>query len=199
MKRGESMIIYPTVKTADVFGAPLNAKIKDKAMKAVSESVISSEQGNALCEWGLKLFYLNGMKCLQAMNYASKFTVVLCNVRKADLKDVGNLIADSMLKVYEQDSETYEALVKIVRSHPIVAWDKMTNKTVLSSMNIIEEGFLTNPDFYDKFIDKNGNLDCLSMNTWLNFEYITSGAFVGSKKYIFPGELMKELVLKTQA
>ncbi len=41
--------------------------------------------GDQLLEWGLKLFYFDGMKCVQAVNFASKLTLFLFDIKNEEI------------------------------------------------------------------------------------------------------------------
>lgn len=56
-------------------------------------------------EWGGKLFYFDRRKCLQVVNFASKLTLVLVDIKVDDLPSVGNLIANYLFDVYSESKE----------------------------------------------------------------------------------------------
>lgn len=70
------MIIYLTNKTQKVYGAP-NIDELPPDIRMISEAVIERESGDRLLEWGGKLFYFDGRKCIQLVNFASKLTLFL--------------------------------------------------------------------------------------------------------------------------
>jgi len=186
------MILYPTKKTAEVFGAPMADSATDPVLTPVINAVLNAEKGNGLQEWGLKLFYLQGKKCLQAIHFASHFTVVLFDVRKADLPETANRIAMTVFDAFDGEPETQEALAGLFRKGPISVWDRLQNKSVLSSLNRNESMLLTNWGFYESFAAK-GKLNPKEVHKFINFEYPVSLHFRGSSRYGYTGEVLREL------
>lgn len=46
---------------------------------------MEEQSGDELLEWGLKLFYFDGRKCLQAINFASKLAVFLFDIENEEI------------------------------------------------------------------------------------------------------------------
>ena len=79
------MIIYATKQTIERYGIKMPEDFQDPFTKQIALSVYDREKDDRLLEWGAKLFYFDRRKCIQFCNFASKFTVVLVDVKKADL------------------------------------------------------------------------------------------------------------------
>lgn len=54
-------------------------------------------------EWGAKLFYLDRRKCIQICHFASKLTVLLVDIKKADLEIVRELVARYLMHIYSDN------------------------------------------------------------------------------------------------
>jgi hypothetical protein len=72
--------------------------------------VIEKESGDKLLEWGAKLFYFDRRKCIQVVNFASKFTLFLIDIKVIDLENVGDMMAHYLLELYKSDREMTKAL-----------------------------------------------------------------------------------------
>lgn len=69
-------------------------------MRPIALDIYNKEKGNKLVEWGAKLFYFDCRKCLQICNFASKLTIILGDVKKADLESIGQMRAMYFLNLY---------------------------------------------------------------------------------------------------
>lgn len=77
------MIIYATKKTLERYNLKLPSQL-NPSLRMLTESAIRAESGDGLLEWGAKLFYFDRRKCIQITNFASKFTLFLCDIKVAD-------------------------------------------------------------------------------------------------------------------
>ncbi len=81
------MIIYATKLTFERYKLKPPAELKPP-LNMVARTVIENESGDKLLEWGAKLFYFDKRKCIQVVNFASKFTLFLIDVKIADLENM---------------------------------------------------------------------------------------------------------------
>jgi len=98
------MILYATKQTIERY----KLKMPDGLLPETStlaHAIIKRDTGSMLCEWGIKLFYFDGRKCLQAVNFASKFTLFLFDLKMADLESIGTQMAQYMFELYADDAE----------------------------------------------------------------------------------------------
>ena len=87
------MIVYATKQTVDRYGFKMPEEFQNPIMRPIVLDVYKREKGNPLLEWGAKLFYFDRCKCIQVCNFASKFTIVLVDVKKAEVELIGDSIA----------------------------------------------------------------------------------------------------------
>lgn len=99
------MIIYLTKETRERLNIPLTSEMKTD-MKLLAVKVIEKESGDKLLEWGAKLFYFDRRKCLQVVNFASKFTLILIDVKIKDIADIPNFMAMYLFEIYKNDALT---------------------------------------------------------------------------------------------
>lgn len=78
------MILYATKKTKERLHIPFYDDLKED-VKDIARAVFAKEE-EQIFKWGLKIFYFDRRKCLQILNFASKFCVFLVDVKVKDLK-----------------------------------------------------------------------------------------------------------------
>lgn len=71
------MILYATKETVKKYGIPMLEKFEDKKIRETLIAVRENEEGKEIFEWGMKVFYFDRRKCLQLVNFSSKFTIFL--------------------------------------------------------------------------------------------------------------------------
>lgn len=108
------MIIYLTKETRERLNIPLTSEMKTD-MKLLAEKVIEKERGDNLLEWGAKLFYFDRRKCLQIVNFASKLTLILIDIKVKDIGDIANIMAMYMFEIYKQDPLTTKLLERFLK------------------------------------------------------------------------------------
>ena len=96
------MIIYATKQTVDRYGMTMPENFMDIITKSVVQNTYDLEKDNSILEWGAKIFYFDGRKCIQVCNFVSKLTFVLIDIKKSELEIVGDLIARYLLGLYAQ-------------------------------------------------------------------------------------------------
>ena len=74
------MILYVTKKTKERLNIPMINDLSENNRKFAT-IVYNNEKNNRLLEWGIKIFYMDRRKCLQAINFASKLTIYLFGIR----------------------------------------------------------------------------------------------------------------------
>jgi len=70
------MILYATKQTIKELNIPMPDELST-FNQLLSTKVIEQQKNNKLLEWGIKIFYFDGRKSIQAMNFASKLTVFI--------------------------------------------------------------------------------------------------------------------------
>ena len=71
------MILYATKETVKKYGIPMPEEFEDKKIREMLTGVKEKEEGTGIFEWGVKVFYFDRRKCLQLVNFSSKFTIFL--------------------------------------------------------------------------------------------------------------------------
>ena len=134
------MIIYATKQTFERYKLKLPNELTPP-IKQVAEAVIEDESGNKFLEWGAKLFYFDKRKCIQVVNFASKLTLFLVDVKVADLENVGNMMAHYLEQLYRADKQMVRALNKMFEESPIICFAKLTDKSAIATLNTTQSRF----------------------------------------------------------
>lgn len=186
------MIIYGTKQTIERFKFPITDKLPDD-LRQMAKLITLKEQGTRLFEWGAKIFYFDGRKCLQVVNFASKFTLFLFDLKVSNVKNVGNLAANYMFEIYKEDKEMQTYLEKYFAEAPIVCFEKLTDRSAIATLNHTQLEFADDGYAFFRYIE-NGVLQTLKINRIINFDWFFTMKINGKTEYITSGVRFKELL-----
>lgn len=196
------MILYCTKQTMERYGLKLPEEMQNPDIAKISRETINAEQGDRLLEWGVKLFYFDGKKCLLLMNFASKLMLVLPDMKKDDCQYIGNILANYLLRLYQNDPRMTELLERLFEEHPVTAFSKLTDKSAIASLNHRLSFDLADGEVLREFIRyEPGNslptLHSMDCNDSFNRETPTTVNIDGKKYYAYPVERF-EYLLRTR-
>ena len=187
------MILYATKQTVERYKLKMPEELTPP-MDAIAKEVMRREQGDPLLEWGGKLFYFDRRKCIQFVNFASKFTLFLVDIKVSDLVFVGNVIAEYLLDIYGDDRQMRICLEKLFKEAAFCCFAKLTDKSAIATLNHTQRDFaLDGYRFYD-YIEK-GVLQTRKINRNVNFDWVFTRKEDGKTIYFSAGEHYKELLL----
>ena len=188
------MIIYATKQTRERYNLP---EIKDMPndLKTFNQAIIEKESGNELLEWGAKLFYFDSKKCLQLVNFASKFTLFLFDIKVKDVGDIANLMFEYIFDIYSDDEKMIECLNKMIKEHPFCTFSKLTNKSMISTLNTTETGFADYGNRFYSYIE-NGILKTKQINYDVNKDWIFTMKVNNKTEWFMSGEKFRNLVVE---
>lgn len=186
------MILYVTKKTKDRLNIPMISELSEDDKKYIT-AVYNNEKDNKLFEWGLKIFYMDRRKCIQAINFASKLTIYLFDIHNDSIEYIGDMIANYICLIYDMDEKMDELIGKYLRESPVSVFSNLTNKTVISSLNYNEMCYVNTYRFYDYI--ENNILKTTEINKDVNFDNILTANINGKKEYIVPAKYFKELLM----
>ncbi len=187
------MIIYPTKLTFERYKIKLPNELKPP-MKQIVEAVLEDEKGTLVHEWGAKLFYFDRRKCIQIVNFASKLTLFLVDIKAADLQNLGDIIAHYLFKLYEGDEQMKKALERMFEESPVLCFEKLTDKSAIATLNHTQLGFAFDGyRFYDYIRD--GILHTVEINRDVNFNWIFRIKTGGETEYVYAGEKFRSIIL----
>ena len=188
------MIIYVTKQTFQRYKLKLPNELTPP-LNQIVEAVIQKESGDKILEWGAKLFYFDKRKCIQIVNFASKLTLFLVDIKLADLGNVGDMIARYLLELYKTDKQMTGALKRMFETNPITCFEKLTDKSVIATLNTTQSRFADDGYRFYEFI-RDGILHTLEINHAVNFNWLFTMKINGKTEYIYAGEKFKEIVLE---
>ena len=188
------MIIYATKQTFERYKLKLPKELTPP-INEIAETVIENERGNKILEWGAKLFYFDKKKCIQVVNFASKLTLFLVDVKVTDLENVGDMMAHYLLELYKTDKQMTEALKKMFEANPITCFEKLTDKSAIATLNTTQSRFADDGYRFYEFI-RDGILHTLEINHAVNFDWLFTMKIIGKTEYIYAGEKFREIVLE---
>ncbi len=191
--REKSMIFYATKKTVERYKLPMPEDFQDSQARQLVSAVMAAEQRDRLLEWGCKIFYFDGRKCIQVVNFASKLTFFLVDVKMKDREFISNTIAHYMFDLYEGNKEMTALLERFFAEHPITVFAKLTDKSAIASLNHMETGFLMDGYRLYDYIE-GGILHTRKLNKYVNQQYPVTLKNDGKTNYIFPAEQFEKLL-----
>lgn len=186
------MIIYLTKETRERLNIPLTSEMKTD-MKLLAEKVIEKESGDKLLEWGAKLFYFDRRKCLQVVNFASKLTLILIDIKVKDIADIPNIMAMYMLEIYKNDALTTKLLKRFFEENPFVAYSALKDRSIISTLNHTQTTYLEDGYRLYDFIENN-IMQSKKLNYKINFDWIFTSKVDGKTDYFVSGEKFAELL-----
>ncbi len=188
------MIIYLTKKTIDRFGVQMPEEM-EPPQKELGAAVLGREQGDGLFEWGGKIFYVRRKKCIQFVNFATRFTVYAVDVKKDEIYDMSNYIAWCVFDVYKDDDLMTAALKRMFTDNPISCFSRLTDKSVISALNYNQRAFMWDGERLGRYIE-DGVLYLTDANYDANYRWITSMRINGKRDYHYSGERFRDLVMR---
>lgn len=191
---GRQMILYATTQTIQRYKLKMPDELSPK-MSELAYAIIERDAGSLLREWGLKLFYFDGRKCLQTVNFASKFTLFLFDIKMRDLENLGALMAQYMLDLYADDPEMTKCLLQMFEQDQFVAFAPLKNRSMIATLNHTQSDYAFDGARFWEYVD-NGILHTRKINWDVNFNYAFTHKAVGQKEYYFPAELFREQVVR---
>ena len=188
------MIMYVTKETFERYKLKPPEDLKPP-LDELARTVIEKEAGDRLCEWGGKLFYFDRRKCIQIVNCASKFTLFLVDVKLSDLPKIGDYIAEYIFDIYSADKEMLSALGRMFEEHRYMCFSKLTDKSIISTLNSTQSRFAEDGyRFYD-FISE-GILHTKDINRKINCDWLFTMTINKKTDYFYACEKFRELVLE---
>ncbi len=186
------MIIYSTKESRERLKLPLVSEMETD-LKLLAEEVIEKESGDKLLEWGAKLFYFARRKCLQIVNFASKFTIILVDVKVKDMFDIPNMMAMYLSDVYKNDVRMTKLLKRFFKETPFAVYSALKDKSIIATLNHTQLSYLLDGYRLYGFIENN-EFQSRKLNYEINFNWIFSSKVDGRTDYFVSGEKFAELL-----
>ena len=188
------MIFYATKETVERLKIKTYDKLSDYS-KQIAQNVITNQNGDDLLEWGMKLFYFDRRKCLQVMNFASKFTIFIFDIKVNDMDSIPNIVANYLIELYKDDETLIKLLKGLFEHYSLCTYSKLTNRSIISSLNHNQFEFAIDGYIFYEYIN-NGILNTIQINKDVNFDYFVTQKRSGKIVYFLPGDRFRELIIE---
>lgn len=190
------MVIYATKKAVERYNLKMPEEMHSSFAASVSRAIIKKESGDRLCEWGAKLFYFVGKKCLLLTNFGTKLCIVLVDFKVGNLAEIGNWIITYLIELYKNDKEMPDCMEIFFSEHLICCFSRLKDKVAISVLNHAESDYLFYGNRLYDFLD--GNVLQTKKPVYnMNFDRILGYKDEnGSKYYEFPGVKFREAMIK---
>ena len=187
------MIFYATKETMQRYKLKTPDQLKSEVAPYV-QAVIQQAQGDRLYEWGCKLFYFDRRKCLQVMNYETRLVIFLVDIKIKELEFGVNAIPQYLMDMYSEDVFMQRALERYFASAHFVCFDKITDRSIIASMNGIQNRWAWDGyRFYDYIQD--GIMHTKRINRDVN-EMPVKRKADGKEEWFVPYEFFAETIKK---
>lgn len=190
------MVIYATKKAVERYNLKMPEEMHSSFAASVSRAIIKKESGDRLCEWGAKLFYFVGKKCLLLTNFETKLCIVMADFKAGNLAEIGNWIITYLIELYKNDKEMLDCMEIFFAEHSACCFSRLKDKVAISVLNHAESDYLFYGNrLYDFF---EGNVLQTKKPVYnMNFDRILGYKDEnGSKYYEFPGVKFREAMIK---
>ena len=72
------------------------------------------------------------------MHFKTRLVIFLVDIKKADIENAPNLVAQYLFALYEDDKQMQTALEQYFKSSPAVCFDAIKNRSIITKMNQIQ-------------------------------------------------------------
>lgn len=187
------MIIYGTKETLKTYGLKLPDQISNPVVHQTIVGAQKQQSGDCLYEWGAKIFQFESLKCLQLCNFASKFTIVIADVDDKEINQIAEIIIGFLNDIYADNPKIIKLINRYAADNTVTYFDKLTNRSIITSMNHFQTYYMENGDRFYDFAE--GNLiRTRVLNKEVNYNYLMGMTVNGKKTYIYPAEKFAELL-----
>ncbi len=182
-----------TKETFERYKFKMPEDFSDPISGAIASAILQRESGDRLLEWGGKLFYFDRRKCLQVVNFASKLTFVLVDIKMDDREYIGNIIANYMFKLYDGNKKMTRLLERLFKEYLTVCFSRLKDKSIIATLNHIQTDYLLDGYRLGYFI-RDGILHTVDLNNKINREWLFTQKIDGKTEYIYPAERFERLM-----
>ena len=188
------MIFYATKKTFERFGLKEPREFSDENGRMAATYILKIQEGDPFKEWALKLFYFDRRKCIACVNFTTKLTIFLIDIKVSELENIGNYISYYIQNIYKDDKEIQPYLEKYLTDVPVCVFAPLKDKSAIATVNHAVSDFaIDGYRFYDYL--KDGILNTIKINDDANFNNLTTADVDGKKDYVFPGKYFKQMIM----
>lgn len=186
------MIFYATQQTLEKYKLSTPENFRSE-MGDIVRMIARKERGNRLYEWGCKLFYFDRRKCLQVVHFESKLTIFLIDIKMDDFAYAADTVAHYIFDIYDGDKVMKRALERYFNSAPIAVFDKITDRSIINTLNRTQRYWAQDGYFFYSFIE-NGILQSKKINRTINRNWIFTRKVNGKTEYINSAEEFERII-----
>ncbi len=187
------MIIYLTKQTVDRYKIKMPNELTNETVRELAQNVIEKEAGLEVFEWGAKLFYFDRRKCIQLVNFATKMTIFLFDVKVDDVENIGTMLINYLFEIYDDNPEVQKLIEKYAKESPIVCFEKLKNRSIISTLNSTQRTFAIDGDRFYDFIENNV-LKTVEINKKVNFHWVFTTKIGKKTDYFFSADKFEEVL-----
>ncbi|MCD8328631.1 MAG: hypothetical protein LUC25_05990 [Ruminococcus sp.] len=165
------MIIYVTKETFEQYEFKMPQDFSDQFVGAMASAVLKRESGDPLLEWGGKLFYFDNRQCLQVVNFVSKLTLVLIDIKTEDKENIPEYIVHYLFNLYENNSKMKKLLERFFEDYPMACFSHLKDRSIIALLNSFQSNFLLDGYRLADYIS-DGILHSIKLNKYINCEYL---------------------------
>ncbi len=191
----KTMILYATKETVKKYDIPMPEEFEDKKIREMLIAVRENEEGKEIFEWGVKVFYFDRRKCLQLVNFSSKFTIFLIDVKKKELSDSINLLAFYLEEIYADNPKILKYIKKYFEETPIVVFSKLKNQSIIATLNNTQRSFALDGERFYNYIE-NGVLKSVELNKEVNSDWIFREKIDNKQNYFYSKDKFAEKLVE---
>ena len=186
------MIIYGTKQTLADFQLKLPHQMTAQSRQLIGR-LKAKQGGDSLHEWGAKVFYFEYLRSIQLCNFASKFTLVIVGVTDAQIAQIAEIIFGYLDDIYADDPEMLKLIDRYAEDNQVTYFDKMTNRSIMATMNNFQTNYLLDGDRIYDFTEGN-KIRTRVLNKEINRNHLVTIKTGKKKDYVFPAEQFKKLL-----
>ena len=119
----------------------------------------------------------------------------LVDIKLSDLPNIGAYIAEYIFDIYSEDKEMLSALERMFEDHRYMCFSKLTDKSIISTLNSTQSRFAEDGyRFYDFISD--GVLHTKDINRKINSDWLFTMTINKKTDYFYAREKFRALVLE---
>lgn len=187
------MILYATKQTIEELDIPMPNELST-FNRIMANKIIDEQTNDSLLEWGLKYFDFDGRKCVQVVNFASKLGIFLFDIKNDEIQWIANGIAIYLKDIYSKDFEMQKLLDKFFGEYPACVFSKLTNRSIIASLNHNQSIYADDGYRFYKYIQDNV-LNSKRINKDFNWKNLTTVMINEKKDYEYPAEIFRKLLI----
>jgi hypothetical protein len=190
---GELMIVYLTKQTIERYSVKVPMEY-DKT-KVMIADIVEKEKEDKLFEWGAKLFYFERKKCIQLVNFETKLTFFIFDIKVKEFNSIGKYLINSLYEIYKDKLGMEPLLEKYIQEAGKVYFLRLKDKSIISTLNATQRIYVETGSGFYYFIQEK-ILNATKINRHINFKWVFTRKEGKKTDYFTSGERFEEILRK---